>query len=265
MYAFYQHTNNLYPVANMAVVQAVKHAFDEYPKESVGVVYNDNYIGLTNVHPEPETDFKVDPAKYTELFLQFGKPQALIHSHPKGEHYPSKEDQLSQIATDVSYGLLVLGGPQIVNNVMFWGNDVPMAPALGRPFTYGVYDCWATVRDAFYRDHGIWLNNYARNEDLLDPKKPDNYFMDYWADAGFEEIDFRELKQGDVVLSRIFRSDKVNHCAYYVGDGTVLHHPFGSPQSPMLSRRDVIYKWKNFITHCFRHNSRTQTVQVPAP
>lgn len=264
MYAFYQQKNNLYPVPQLAVDQACKHAMDEYPKESVGVVYNGCYIGITNVHPEPETDFKVDPKQYSELFVQYGPPQAVIHSHPQGEHYPSKEDQFSQMAANVPYGLIVLGGPREVKNVLFWGDDIPMAPAIGRPFVYGIYDCWATVRDAYYRDFGVHLNNYARNEDLLDPKKPDNYFMDYWPDAGFEQIDFAELRLGDVCLSRIFRQSKVNHCGYYLGDGTVIHHPFGTPQSPMLSRRDIIYKWKPFITHCFRHKDSKVAVQVPA-
>lgn len=263
-YAFYQQRNDLYPVAQKAVDQACAHAMDMWPRESVGVVIQDRYIGLDNVADDPERDFKPKPSQYAGLVADYGPPQAVIHSHPKGPHYPSKEDQESQMLTGVTFGLIVMGGQRKIDNVLFWGDDVPLAPALGRPFTYGVYDCWATARDMFYRDFGVRLKNYARNETLLDPKAPDNYFMDYFEDCGFHQIDFHELRRGDICLSRIWRQDKVNHCGYYMGDGTVIHHPFGTPGRVALSQRDIIYRWKNFITHCMRYKEDLPLVQAPA-
>lgn len=259
-YAFYQKVNNLYPVPAHCVQDACDHAQREAPRESVGAVWGDKYYPLMNCHQTPEQDFMCG-GDYLDMFERFGPPQAVIHSHPSGKSYPSKQDQVSQMQTGVPYGIVFLMQGRPVN-VVFWGEGVPMAPMLGRPFMYGVYDCWATARDQFYRDFGIKLKSYARDENLLNKQAPDNYFMDYFEDAGFEQVDFPEAKRGDILLSRIFRGDKVNHCGYYMGDGTVLHHPFGTPQAPTLPRIDIVYKWRKLITHCMRHKS--QFVQVSA-
>lgn len=259
-YAFYQKHNGLYPVPESAVGDACHHAQREAPRESVGAVWGDRYHPLKNWHDTPEQDFMCGN-DYLDMFEKFGPPQAVIHSHPSGKSYPSKLDQLSQMQVNVPYGIVYLLQGRVVN-VAFWGDDVPMAPTMGRPFMYGIYDCWATARDQFYRDFGIRLKNYVRDESLLDKSAPDDYFMEHFEDAGFQPVDFPEVKRGDILLSRIFRGDKVNHCGYYLGDGTVLHHPFGSPQAPSLPRVDIVYKWRKLITHCMRHKS--QFVQVPA-
>ena len=68
-------------------------------------------------------------------------------------------------------------------------------------------------------------------------------------EAGFDYIDERELKEGDVVFMKI-KADVVNHSAIYLGKSWIVHHLYGR-----LSNKEPINKWRSFITGYLRYKN----------
>lgn len=107
---------------------------------------------------------------------------------------------------------------------------------LGKPFDHGKNDCYQILRDVFKDNLNIKLRSYARPDDwwINDEMDLDLYRRNYEAE-GFQLVDLshvRDLQILDVALISIPdpRNPKrtvVNHCAIYVGNGQVIHHPYG--------------------------------------
>ena len=62
-------------------------------------------------------------------------------------------------------------------------------------------------------------------------------FAGLWEDAGFEQIDPADLREGDAVLMSIGNAG-LNHVGVYLGEQLILHHLRGR-----LSSADVYGGW----------------------
>ena len=62
---------------------AKKHALEETPKESVGLIVDGKYWRCKNIAENPEEDFALDPSDYI-LADRAGEIQGVVHSHPPG-------------------------------------------------------------------------------------------------------------------------------------------------------------------------------------
>jgi proteasome lid subunit RPN8/RPN11 len=84
--------------------EAIQHALDQYPKESVGYLKDGVYTSLANVSETPEDTFVLS----AEDVLRVHEAEAdfVIHSHPKGAPYPSAADMTSQVETGIPYGII---------------------------------------------------------------------------------------------------------------------------------------------------------------
>lgn len=260
-YHFYQRIMKLYPVSDDAIENAMRHAQEKFPQESCGVVYSDVYHPMTNSHDQPEIAFRINVNEYKELFLKYGQPDAVIHSHSTGMPHPSLDDMEFQKESGVACGIIVMHRERVFNqpkisNVVFWGGKTKMAPAEGRPFIHGIYDCYATYRDAFFRDFNILIEDFPRDPEWWVKHKKDDLFSDNFAKAGYSEVDMATVKRGDGFLGKYLGNEKINHCAYYFGDGTMLHHLFGTPNSPRLSIRVPVNMFKKYIVKVVRHKSQ---------
>lgn len=223
-------------VPNFAIIKAKEHALEEYPQESVGLVVNGIYKKQENEAEDPEDMFCVNgvPPDHTE---------AIIHSHPKGEPYPSSTDMLYQVSTGVPWGILPVHSEE-VDDVVWFGDQVPIFDLLGRKFLHGVADCYSLVRDfyrirfkkvlpVFPRDFGWW-----ESQDLLSRTQ--------CVSAGFESVDREDLVEGDVVLFQI-HCRVANHCGVYLDGGILLHHLHNR-----LSCREPLHPWLRFVRSCWR-------------
>jgi cell wall-associated NlpC family hydrolase len=119
---------------------------------------------------------------------------------------------------------------------------------LGKPFQHGVQDCFTLVRDFYFDNYGIELTNYAR---------PDNWWhqgLSLYRDAitpeGFEVLpkNVRLLRPGDGILMAILATEP-NHAAIYIGNGKMIHHPFGKLST--IDGLDV--RWQTRVTNYLRH------------
>lgn len=63
--------------------KAKQHAIKEAPKESCGIVVNDEYHPCTNISDTPEDNFAIHPKDFLKARSK-GKLQYIVHSHPEG-------------------------------------------------------------------------------------------------------------------------------------------------------------------------------------
>jgi len=239
-----------------AVIEAAQaHAVAEYPRESVGFVTADGYVPLRNIHPEPETAFRVDP-KDTAKQLQRGAILALVHSHPNGPNHPSYADQVSQIESGVTFGIVpVIGtnvGDDIVpvpSEIVWWGDELPTPPLERRAFIWGVFHCYQLYRDWMWLERGVRIPNSACDVLLIADGR--NIFVDECERAGLRnlgKVDMGCLQVGDMLVGHV-KGDFPNHCGVYLGGDDFLHHPPGTP-----SGKANLLRWWPHIDTVLRYD-----------
>lgn len=133
----------------------------------------------------------------------------------------------------------------------------------GRPFLLGFSDCLWLVKDYYCHDLNIHLcpelevlkNNVSEQEynemaskrflnEAESLRGKDNYLKKY-----FEYNDFRQvsdLKKNDVLITRTQNFDFPIHCAIYLGEDKILHHP--GDETSTIERLSKRYKkWVIYI------------------
>ena len=200
---------------------ALNHAETEDPRESVGLLLNirgkERYYPCRNLSMTAHQCFIIDPEDYVRAD-NTGEIKAIVHSHPVTPPFPSEADKLGCEQSKLPW--------HIVNpKTEQWGYYEPCGykpPLKGRPWVWGVTDCWSLVRDFYKEEKNIELLDYER------PVTPQEFndvplFERYAERTGFKELDPNEtLKNGDILLMSIMYNT-LNHVAIFL-DGDVLHH-----------------------------------------
>jgi proteasome lid subunit RPN8/RPN11 len=229
-------------------LSAMEHAREEYPKEACGVVVGYRYIRQRNIANDPLKEFKIDPRVTTPL-LDCKRLQAVLHSHPDGPDHPTAADMESQFAMRVPFGVVPVY-KEAVQEPIWWGDQLPIRPLVGRKFVHGVFDCGSALRDWFRKEKKIILPDYARDHawwNNADSKV--GMYMERYEEAGFERLHgSEELRIGDVFVMTIGRSPVPCHSAVYIGNGLMYHHMMFT-----LSRNDLAARYKEQINARIRH------------
>ena len=235
---------------------AGEHAKAEYPNESVGVIIEGSdgdcglvYLPLENTSDDPTNEFTLGARPRCPI-------HGLIHSHTMGTSTaPSRTDMMSQQAMGIPWGILHADG-KIFSPLLWIGDQLPVAPLIGRDFISGHHDCWALVRDVYRTQFGIVLENYPRNEDwYMEEGSEDLMGYENIIAAGFIVVDKQDTRQGDVLLGRVGRAGVSNHCGIVTGNELVLHQLANA-----RSRREPRTPWMKFIYHVARHKSLTDSI-----
>lgn len=266
---------NPFPAASDA---AKKHAEIEWPKESVGIVTRDGeYVPLENVHPEPEKSFSISDA---DALTYKDETAAVIHSHClRGAEIdpldgplmagPSSADMQQQAVMEADkpcpWGLVTVIDKHSHETVLWWGDSLPIAPLIGRPFVHGIYDCYSLIRDAYLGDEFGFVKEYFDRQSILlpdqprdfgwwdskdsagQPVQPGNLYIENFAKAGFRIIGQADLQPGDVFLAQIGAS-VVNHGGIYLGNGVIMHH-----LRRRLSKREPGSRWLEYVVKYLRY------------
>ena len=194
-----------------------------------------------NKADNPKSDFTIDPLEYKAV-ADKGDIVGVVHSHPGGAPTPSTIDRA---ACDR------LGVPWYI----FGKNDewIKLEPKeeayelLGRPFVFGVYDCFTILQD-YFETLDIIVN--PRDYEWEFWKKGKNLYLENFEEEGFVEVTDGSLQVHDVILMAL-NSPIANHAGIYVGRGRMLHH---APSR--LSCRDNYNGIWNHITRAIvRHKS----------
>ena len=200
---------------------ALVHAKDQNPKESVGLLLNikgkKRYYPCQNLSITSHQEFILNPEDYVKAD-NLGDIVGIVHSHPICSPEPSQADRVSCEKSNLPWYIV---NPESEE----WSYLEPngyKAPLIGRKWVWGVTDCWSLVVDWYKQEKGIELKDYERNmtpdEFLFDP-----LFESYAWRTGFRELRPEErLEKGDVLLMSIMYPT-LNHVAIFLGD-MVLHH-----------------------------------------
>ena len=123
-----------------------------------------------------------------------------------------------------------------------------MLDYVGRPYHYGLIDCYTLSVDYFKREFGIALPPLRSTRDTKFWEHDDPVMERSFTEAGFERVEGSPARRGDLFLIQV--GGKVaNHVAIYIGDDMILHHC-----ADRLSNR-AIYGgfWHKHTTHHLRH------------
>ena len=218
--------------------------------ESCGLVLNgfSIFVPCRNVLSAEgrKTGFQIATA---QLRKYAGRIGAVVHSHIGGPNYPSVFDQKRQIETGVPWIVGVVSNGR-VTDVFKFGDDENLD---GAPFRHAASDCYELVR-SWYARRGVKLPAIVREWEWW---KTENILEVGFIDAGFYKFNPFESapKPGDLAIIGV-KSDTPHHCAIYVGDDTIYHHPGGTaPFDPArCPRRENLGRWRKYIKFWLRHN-----------
>lgn len=237
------------------------HAIERFPEEACGFVLADgSFLPAKNVSDNPKSHFAID----AQEAVAAGDIVAYIHSHTMEEKdelgrvipvsaEPSKLDMENQIITDRPWGISVCDGENVTTPV-WWGDQLPIQPLIGRQFLHGISDCYTLVRD-WHRLKGIVYPEHPRDDYWWSTEGLDLYIDNFEA-AGFERVYRRHPMPGDVFLCSL-RSKVMNHAGVYVGNGLILHHV---PNRLSMETPAQIYQQK--MTYLIRHKNLPETADA---
>ena len=214
---------------------ALKHAKEQDPKESVGVLIvikgKEQYYPCNNLSTYSQQCFILAPEDYVKADA-LGEITAIVHSHPVTPPSPSQADKVSCEQSGLKW--------HIVNpKTETWGYCEPTGykpPLIGRQWVWGVTDCWSLVRDYYRENKNIILRDWER------PTTPEEFienpmFENCAADTGFVELRPEDkLQNGDLLFMSIL-ANGLNHVAVFI-DGDVLHH-----LADRLSTKEPYNQW----------------------
>ena len=214
---------------------ALVHAKDQDPKESVGLLLNvrgkQKYFPCENLAITDHQHFILNPEDYVKAD-KTGEIVAVIHSHPITAPVPSQADRVSCEDSGLPW--------HIVNpKTEEWGYLEPSgykAPILGRQWVWGVTDCWSLVRDWYKETKDIELRDWER------PLTHDEFVKNPMFESCAWRTGFRKLRSdeklldGDLLFMSIC-SRGLNHVAIFL-NGDVLHH-----LTDRLSCREPYSEW----------------------
>ena len=158
-----------------------------------------------------------------------------------------------QLAHNVPCAIVPVGGDGRSGDLVWWGPGVPRPPLAGRPYRWGVTDCYSVGRD-FYAERGIEIPDFPRAWRFWRGDRGQNPFDARLIESGFEEIPAAEAAAGDALLMQIGTS-AIAHCGVIAEPGVLLHHPCSArPYDPgQLSRRDPLGRYTPYVRKALRH------------
>lgn len=229
--------------------EMIQQAVAAAPAEICGLVVSHGskcrLIQAKNLSDDPTNSFELDPLAWLKV-VEGDEVIGIYHSHPKGTAHPSMADLTSCEASGVPWHIVTLEGNYTCTQPSGF-----LAPYLGRPYVYGIHDCYAVVRDWYGREWGLELPDFERVDNWWDHGQ--NLFVDRFEECGFRVVSEQTLCVGDTFLIQIC-SPVPSHVAVYVGDGMILHHVRNR-----LSGKDPFGgMWERHRTHHLRHVSRME-------
>jgi proteasome lid subunit RPN8/RPN11 len=237
-----------------------KEAQLRYPEEACGFLINENnkikFVACKNIDSTPLERFVIGTEDVASAEDR-GEIISVWHSHPNGKSRMSDADVHSCDAFGVNW--IVFGVTKIEDEFVFEEMKI-LEPSdyeityIGRPYIYGVKDCFTLCCDYYKKEFGISLTfraiGYPESRDWVD--KEEDILGNNFEKCGFIDVSHQKIQIGDVLLIGI-TSSTANHIAIYSEEDTILHHV-----NNRLSSKEV-YKsgyWVNNTIKVLRHKER---------
>jgi proteasome lid subunit RPN8/RPN11 len=155
-----------------------------------------------------------------------GEILACYHSHIYGNPNPSDGDKTVSERTGVPF--VIVNWP--TKTWAFYSPCGWRAELVGRPYFYGILDCYTLIQDYYREKLQIELPEFARGEERW-WEKGENLYLDNCAKAGFVILNGQPPRLHDIILMQMWPSMVANHAAIYLGDGHILHHLTNRPSA----------------------------------
>jgi len=209
------------PIADAQWLQIRQHAETAHPREACGFILNDGSIVPCENQASENDQFKIgvnDSAQYLESAF------ACWHTHANLMEF-SECDVKACKALNLPYAAWDVG-----SSSPLWLDPSQSAGLVGRPWNYGVHDCYSAVRDWFYQEEGFSMADYPRLYSGEWLSRGFTHFEDNYEAEGFLKLPHgAELLRGDVILMRIENDQTSNHVAVLESPekNQIFHHCIG--------------------------------------
>jgi|TARA_Y100000590_G_scaffold117315_1_gene134083 proteasome lid subunit RPN8/RPN11 len=230
------------------VLEEVKeYVYTQANKEACGLLGirkgRVKFFPCKNKAEDPKHDFVIDPYDYKAVADE-ADIVGVIHSHP-GQGYPEPSPVDRAACNRLGIPWYIFGGDDE------WAKLEPKEESfelLGRPFVFGVYDCYTIVKDYFAKQDIHFRPDWSYEWEFW--KQGKNYYLERYAEEGFSKVTDGSLQMHDVILMAL-NADTTNHAGIYVGKGKMLHHaPY------RLSCRDNYHGiWNQITRTILRHRN----------
>ena len=204
--------------------QILKHASRQLPRECCGLlaVYNgkQRYYPCNNLATNNDT-FIMDVVDFAAVEDE-ATVLAIVHSHTVGNCQPSMADLQSCEKSGLPW---IIVNPNTEQFYQFEPSGY-VAPIVGRPYVYKLFDCYTLIRDWYKQNFGlelkieyeappfdVWVNN-----PIFDIKLPQLI-----ANHGFREVSVTDAIRGDLLLFSCVRQS-TDHLGIYLGEQRFVHH-----------------------------------------
>lgn len=258
-------SKNIPNLGSEITTQMYQCALKNYPNEACGLLVQTTekkyrFVEARNRSENPEATFVMHDADVLKA-EDLGDVVAIWHSHTDCSNEASDADKAGCEATGVPWFILSITrnfDEDIEAEYRFSDMNVITPngfamPYLGRPYVFGVFDCWMLCRDYLKREFDVSLNAnlhlhvpgwYVLTYDILG----ENY-----KNEGLVRLQpGSEPMNGDIFFMQYGRMP--DHCAVYIGDGMIMHH-----QIDRLSCRTIYGgMYEKHTTHHLRHKDLLQ-------
>ena len=241
----------------------IDHAAKEYPNESCGLIVNKEYIPCKNVAADPTGFFSISPIDIVKAESK-GVIEAYVHSHPNGIAEPSEPD-LVQMNKHNKIWIICGYTPNELIEVKLHKPTGYKLPLLGRSYYHGLQDCYTLIKDYYYRELDLVLNDYDRSDKWWESENTKSLYLDNFKKEGFLEVKDDTINKHDVILFKLGKTFHINHAGIFLGDGILqsentnkvignslfIHHPYNR-----LSIREIYGDvWSKRTAIVLRHKS----------
>ena len=222
------------------------YVYKQVDKEACGLLAvrkgRVKFFPCVNKAENPKNDFVIDPYDYKAVADE-GDVIGVIHSHPNAVPEPSPVDRAACNRLGIPW------------YIFGWNDEwVKIEPQkesfdlIGRPFVFGVYDCYTIVKDYFATQDIHFRPDWDYEWEFWEKGK--NYYLERYAEEGFTKVLDGTLQLNDVFFMAL-NAKTTNHAGIYVGKGRMLHH---APHR--LSCRDSYNGiWKQITRVVLRHEN----------
>ena len=255
--------NDIQSIGGSVVIQSMyKCAISHYPNEACGFIVRTSgqkyrFLEVRNVSEDPVNEFVMHHEDVIAAEDE-GEVVAIWHSHTDRPATASDADRAGCEATELPWLILSVTknlNPEIAAEYRLSEMEVitPCGfamPYVGRPYVFGIFDCWMLCRDYLKREFDIELNAnahlhipswYLGDQDILGK----NFHNESLVRLAPGEVPQR----GDIFFMQYGKMP--DHCAVYVGENRILHHQIDR----LSSHAAYGGMYQKHMTHHLRHQT----------
>jgi len=201
-----------------------------YLREICGfVLENGEVVEVINRSDNPVEKFEISPADYA--IYEARGIKGVWHTHLELDSF-SPTDQMVMASDTLPWAVYCLRTDRFHQC-----DPTATAPLLGRPFCFGVYDCYSLVSDKL-AELGVTLPEWPRGE-YGEWNTPAFSPFDTQANAVGRRVTDGIYSEGDILLMNLGdHQGHTDHVGVFMSDRTFLHHP-----ADKQSRIDTYGSW----------------------